>query len=169
MTYILGQIFGLLGAVGVVVSLQMKKKWQILAVSVFVNICGAVNILLLDQFNSGVLLNLLACLQIGATTWHEHKEIPIPLWEKLVFLGLYLTLGIVGYARPLDLLSILAAVFYMCSVFQKKEQNVRLFLLGNMTTWAVYHAILGSTSLIAQLAGIASSLIALWRYKKTKR
>jgi hypothetical protein len=86
-----------------------------------------------------------------------------------VFFALYMVLCVLGYHKPLDLLSFVAAAFYMLSVFQKKEQTMRLFLLGNMSTWAVYHLILRSTSFFAQLAGITSSVIALVRYRKGKK
>ena len=68
----------------------------------------------------------------------------------------------------IDVLSIIAATLYMFAMFQKKEQHIRLFLLGNMATWTVYHAIIGSTAIFAQLAGIVSSIIALVRYRKEK-
>ena len=67
------------------------------------------------------------------------------------------------------ILSIVAAVFYMISMFQKKEQNVRLFLLANMSAWTIYHAVIGSTAIFAQIAGIISSLIALFRYRKKEK
>ena len=98
--------------------------------------------------------------------WHEFRKTEPSLAEKIIFLVLYVVGGAMGYHVPLDLLSITAAVFYMLAVFQKKEQNIRLFLLGNMATWTVYHAILGSTAIFAQLAGIVSSVIALIRYRK---
>lgn len=169
MRYYVGQALGLLITVGVVLSLQMKKKGQILTVSLMANLLSAGNVLLLDGFNSAVLVNVLACLQILVTFWHEKKQLAMPVWEKLAFFGLYMALCVWGYHKPLDLLSFVAATFYMLSVFQKKEQHIRLFLLGNMTTWAVYHLILGSTALLAQLAGITSSVIALIRYRKDKK
>ncbi|MBQ8893775.1 MAG: YgjV family protein [Clostridia bacterium] len=167
MTYYIGQILGILVTAGVVISLQMKKKWQMLLVSVAVNLLAAANILLLDQINSAVLVNCLACVQIGVSLWHDHRGTKVTLAEKIIFLALYLSLGIMGYEKPMDLLSILAAMLYMLSVFQKKEQYVRLFLMGNMSVWTVYHLILGSTAVFAQLAGITSSVIAIIRYKKS--
>ena len=166
MQYYFGQGLGLLVIVGVIISLQMKKKWQILTVSILVNLLSVGNILLLDRFNSAVLVNLLACVQIPVSIWHDRRKIPVSIWEKVIFFTLYMVLCVLGYHKPLDLFSFLASILYMLSVFQQKEQLVRLFLLGNMTTWAVYHFILGSTALFAQLAGITSSLIAIIRYHR---
>lgn len=169
MAYYIAQFFGLLVTVGVIVTLQLKKKKQMLIVSVFVNLLSAANILLLDGFNSGVMVCLVAVLQLFMSIWHEVKKTEAGLAEKIVFLVLYVAGGLMGYNTPLDLLSTAAAVFYMLAVFQKKEQNIRLMLLANLSLWTVYHSILGSTAVFAQIAGVISSLIALYRYRSKNK
>ncbi len=169
MAYYIAQFFGLLVTAGVIITLQLKKKKQMLVVSVIVNALSAANILLLDGFNSGVMVCLVAVLQLFMSIWHEKKNTESGLVEKIVFLVLYVAGGLMGYNTPLDLLSTAAAVFYMLAVFQKKEQNIRLMLLANLSIWTVYHSILGSTAVFAQIAGIISSLIALYRYRNTAK
>lgn len=166
MTYILGQIVGILVTVTVIIIQQLKKRNQILWASVFVNILGALNVLLLDGLGAGVTVNFVAILQILVALWHEKKNTKETLVEKIIFLVLYIGVGVISYSSPLDILAILAAVFYMLAMLQKKEQRIRLFLLSNMTAWTVYHGILRSTGIFAQLAGIISALIALYRYRK---
>lgn len=167
MTYYIAQFLGILVTVGVIITLQMKKKKQMLMVSVIVNLLSAANILLLDGFNSGVIVCCVAVLQLLVSIWHEFKNTEAGPAEKIIFLVLYVAGGVIGIKIPLDILSTVAAVFYMLAVFQKKEQNIRLMLLANLTTWTVYHSILGSTAVFAQIAGIISSLIALYRYRKS--
>lgn len=166
--YIAGQIVGIIVTVMVIVIQQLKSRRQILWASVFCNMMGALNVLLLDgKFGSGVTVNFVAIAQILIALWHEKKGTEEKLVEKIIFLVLYVGVGIMSYTSPLDILAILAAVFYMVAMLQKKEQRIRLCLLGNMTSWTIYHAILGSTVIFAQLAGIVSALIALYRYRKT--
>lgn len=168
MTYYIGQALGLVVTAGAILTMQIKNKKPMLIVSAIVNVLSALNILLLDKFSSGVIICLVAVFQIIFSLWHEKKGTDIPLAEKIIFLVLYIAGGIFGFEKPIDVLSIIAAVLYMLAMIQKKEQNIRLFLLGNMATWTVYHTILGSTAVFAQLAGIVSSLIALYRYRKSK-
>ncbi len=165
MSYYIAQILGILVTLGVILNLQLKKKKHMLILSVFINVMSAVNILLLDGFNSGVTVCLVAVVQLFVSLWHEYKKTDVSLAEKLIFLVLYVMGGVLGYNNPLDILSIVAAVFYMLAVFQKKEQNIRLMLLVNLGTWTVYHSIIGSTAVFAQVAGLISSLIALYRYR----
>jgi hypothetical protein len=168
MKYYIAQFLGILVTIGVILTLQLKKKKQMLVVSVFVNAFSAANILLLDGFNSGVVVCSVAVLQLFLSLWHEHKNTEAGTAEKIIFLILYAAGGLLGYKIPMDLLSTVAAVFYMLAVFQKKEQNIRLMLLVNLSLWTVYHGVLGSTAVFAQIAGIISSLIALYRFRKTK-
>ncbi len=166
MNYVIGQVLGIIVTVGAIITLQLKNKKQMLLVSAAVNILAALNILLLDAFSSGVIINLVAVLQIVLSLRHEKKNTDVTLPEKAVFLLLYILGGALGFKTPIDILSIVAAVFYMLAMFQKKEQRIRLFLMGNMISWTIYHAVLGSTAIFAQLAGIISSVIALIRYRK---
>ncbi|MBR3818241.1 MAG: YgjV family protein [Clostridia bacterium] len=168
MQYYIGQFLGIVVTIGAILTMQIKNKKPMLIVSAIVNVLSALNILLLDKFSSGVIICFVAVFQILFSLWHEKKGTDIPLAEKIIFLVLYITGGLLGFEKPIDILSIIAAVLYMLAMIQKKEQHIRLFLLGNMATWTVYHTILGSTAVFAQLAGIISSLIALYRYRKSK-
>ncbi len=164
--YYIGQVTGILVTIGAVANLQLKKKQHMFILSIIVNILSALNILLLDGFSSGVIICLVADIQIALAFWHDKKQTDVHLAEKIIFFALYLAGGLIGFRSWIDILSIVAAALYMFAMFQKKEQNIRLFLLGNMATWTVYHAIIGSTAIFAQLAGIVSSIIALVRYRK---
>ena len=157
--------------------MQLKKKLQMLTLSVFINLFSATNILLLEgKVNSGAIVCFVAVAQLILSIIHEIRNTKVSLAEKIIFLilyvaggvfGLYLTGGVEGIInQPLDLLTIIAAVFYMIAMFQKNEQHIRLILLINLSCWTVYLAIIGSMSLWAQIAGIISSLIGLYRYRK---
>lgn len=169
MSYYIAQALGVLVTIGVIITLQMKKKKQMLILSVFVNAFSAANILLLDGFNSGVIVCSVAVLQLLVSIRHEIKGTQSGLAEKIFFLILYAVGGLLGINSPIDLLSTVAALFYMLAVFQKKEQHIRLLLLANLSTWTVYHGIIGSTAIFAQIAGMISSLIALYRYRKKEK
>ncbi len=169
MSYYIGQIIGILVTIGAIVNLQLKKKQHMYILSIIVNLLSALNILLLDGFSSGVIICLIADVQIAVAYCHDKKQTDVHLAEKIIFFALYVAGGLIGFNTWIDVLSIVAAALYMFAMFQKKEQHIRLFLLGNMATWTVYHAVLGSTAIFAQIAGIISSLIALYRYRKEEK
>ncbi len=166
MTYYIGQAVGILVTIGAIVNLQLKNKKHMFILSIVVNLLSALNIYLLDEMGSGAIICVVAVFQLIVSLWHDKKGTEVHLAEKIIFFILYVAAGVITYKSPIDILSIVAAVLYMLAMFQKKEQNIRLFLLGNMTCWTIYHAVLGSTAIFAQIAGIISSLIAMYRYRK---
>lgn len=168
MTYYIGQVVGILVTIGAIINLQLKNKKHMFILSIVVNLLSALNIYLLGGAASGAIICVVAVFQLFVSLWHDKKNTEAKLPEKIIFLVLYVAGGLAGYESPIDVLSIVAAVLYMFAMFQKKEQNIRFFLLGNMTCWTVYHAVLGSTAIFAQIAGIISSLIAIYRYRKKK-
>lgn len=169
MSYYIGQAIGVLVAIGAVVNLQLKKKRQMYILSMVVNILSALNIILLGESGSSVVIMAVAVFQLLFALWHDKKGTEANLVEKILFFVLYVAGGAIAYKSPLDLLSIVAAVCYMFAMFQKKEQNIRLFLLVNMSSWTIYYAVIKSTAIFAQIAGIISSLIAMYRYRKDKK
>ena len=166
MAYYIGQIVGILVTIGAIVNLQLKNKKHMFILSIAVNLLSALNIYLLGGAGSGAIICVVAVLQLFVSLWHDKKGTDVHLAEQIIFFVLYVTAGVITFKSPIDILSIAAAILYMLAMFQKKEQNIRLFLLGNMSCWTVYHAVLGSTAIFAQIAGIISSLIAMYRYRK---
>lgn len=167
MAYYIGQAIGILVAIGAIINLQLKKKQHMYVLSLVVNFLSALNIFLLGQAGaSGAVICLVANVQILFAIYHDKKHTDVTLAEKIIFFILYIAGGALGYKTPIDILSIVAAVFYMFAMFQKKEQNIRLFLLANMSSWTIYYVVIKSTAIFAQIAGIISSLIAMCRYRK---
>ena len=166
MGYYLGQICGVLVTVGAGVSMQMKKKQHIVLISAVVNILAALNILLLDQFGTGVIINLVATAQVFLSLWHDKRGTEPSKAEGILFLAVYILCGLVSFKGWLDILPIVAVVFYMFAIFQKEPQKLRVLMLGNAVSWMIYHGVLRSTAIFAMFVNIGSTLISLYRYRK---
>ncbi len=166
---ILGQAFGILGLIGIFVQMQAKKREWIYAIAFVVNIIFALNIVFLEGFCSGVFINLLASVQLAFGWLHEKRGNESGILEKIIFTVVYLAIGIYGYHSYMDIFAIVASMFYMVAVFQKNPQFFRLFSIFNMSTWVVYHLLIGSSGMFAQFVGITSAIIGMVRFKKQKK
>lgn len=169
MTYWIAQFFGVLVAVGAVCAMQLKNKKYIMWLSGAVNIFASINIMLLEGFNSGVIINWVATVQLVVSLYHDRKGTDLSVAEKIVFLAAYIGCGLLGFHRALDLLPIIAVIFYMIAFLQKDEQKLRIFMLGNAATWTVYHGLIGSVAMVAQIANGCSAIVALYRYYNQKK
>ncbi len=178
MSYILGQIFGLLSTVCTVILPFFRKKWQILTLNIGINLLVAANMVLIGQIGSAVFLCLVAVVQSIVSMVHDSRGTPISLAEKILFMVLYVGFGLLGivtapgfvmqlsWDNALELMPILGALMLMFSVFSKDEQTLRKFLLANATIWTIYTAIIGSTVFFTDLASAVSTIAALYKYRE---
>ena len=178
MAYIIGQIFGLMSTVCTIILPFFKKKWQILALNIGVNLLVAGNMVLIGQIGSAIFLCLVAVVQSIVSMVHDTKATPVSLGEKVLFLLLYVGFGIFGivtapgfvpelsWENLLEMMPIVGALMLFFSVFSKDEQTLRKFLLANAASWTVYTAIIGSTVFFTDLAAAISTIVALYKYRK---
>lgn len=172
--YIEAQVFGILATLCCFAMPLFKKKWQMLLVNVGGNLFFILNLLLLGLHETGdlfanataMIVNLVSLVQVLISYWHVKKGTPVTTPENIIFLLLYVGLGFIGFNRALDLLPIAASVFNMLAVFQRDEQKTRLLVLGNASIFCAYYIIIGSTSLLAELMAVVTTLIGLIKYRK---
>lgn len=174
LTYLIAQGFGIFATVCCFIMPLFKKKWQMLLVNVAGNLFFILNLLLLGLHETGdlfanataMIVNLVSLVQVLISYWHVMKGTPVTTPENIIFLLLYVGLGFIGFNRALDMLPIIASVFNMLAVFQRDEQKTRYLVLCNASIFCTYYIIIGSTSLLAELMAVVTTVIALVKYRK---
>ena len=178
MSYIIGQILGLLSTVCTIVMPFLKKKWQLLSANVAVNLLICLNMLLIGQFGSAAFLCLVAVVQSAVSIGHSTKGTKVGLGETILFTVLYVGAGAIGIITApgfvweinlhnlIELMPIIGALLLMVSVFVPDEQTTRKWLLGNAIIWTVYTAIVGSTAFFTDLICVITTSTALYKYRK---
>ena len=174
LVYIEAQAFGFFATLCCFAMPLFKRKWQMLLVNVASNLFFILNLLLLGYHETGdlfanataMIVNLVSLVQVLISYWHVKRDTPVTTPENIIFLLLYVGLGFVGFNRALDLLPIVASVFNMLAVFQKDEQKTRILVLCNASIFCAYYIIIGSTSLLAELMAVITTLIALIKYRR---
>ena len=180
MSYIIGQILGLLSTVCTIILPFFKKKWQLMAANIAVNLLICLNMLLIGQIGSAAFLCLVAVIQSAVSMVHSNKGTKAGIGETVLFTLLYLGAGFFGlFTSPefvwaintynlIELMPIIGALLLMVSVFAPDEQSTRKWLLGNALIWTVYTAIVGSTAFFTDLVCVISTSTALYKYRKNK-
>ena len=171
--YIIAQAFGIFATLCCFAMPLFKKKWQMLMINIGGNLFFILNLLLLglhegDLFANAtaMIVNVVSLVQVLISYWHVKKETPVTMAENIVFLLLYVGMGFIGFQRALDFLPIIASVFNMLAVFQKDEQKTRYLVLCNASIFCAYYIILGSTSMLAELLAVVTTVIGLVKYRK---
>lgn len=180
MNYWIGQGFGIFATITDISIPLFKKKWQMLVANIAVNSFLALNLIFLNKIGSGIFLFMVAIAQAIVNLIHTLRENPPKNWEKALFLCLYVGLGFYGLVTApgfvpainaqnlLELLPIMGAVMSMCFVCTRDENKARMFLFGCTTLWAIYHAIIGSTSFFGSFFSSISCIIGICRDWKKK-
>ena len=165
--YILAQFFGICSMVSCFLVPMFKKKWQIFLGVAFNNLFIGLNFVLLGEVVSG-LMNLFGIAQCLLCIYHVTREKPVPVAETIFFTALGTLMSISGLTRLIGVLPLIAVASYNISVFVRKEQLVRKFLLINAGAWVLYDALILSTSLLGHMIGLVSTALALWKYREKK-
>ena len=173
MLYYIAQAMGILATLFCFIMPLFKRKWQMLLINACGNLFFILNLLLLGLHQGDILanatamiVNLVSLVQVFISYWHVQKEKPVTVVENIIFLILYVGMGFIGFSRALDLLPIVASVFNMLAAFQRNEQKTRYLVLCNASIFCTYYIIIGSTSLLAELLAVVTTVIALIRYRK---
>lgn len=170
---IIGQIFGVLTTIGVVIACQMPKRWQIMLGQAIVNALSTVNVLLIGAGLTVCAVNLVAIVHCLLNTYKARKGLKAPLYEKLIFSAFYLAAWGFGFYLSskggtvswLDFMPLVATVFFIGSMLFLNEQHIRLCTFGNASVYTVYHIIYRNIGVLAQIFSIISVTIALIRYR----
>lgn len=178
MQYIIGQLLGIVATVVIVAMPIFQKKWQMLAATLAGNVLMAMNFILIGKIGSAIFLYFVAITQTVVSMVHTVRKTPVKSWEQILFCTMYVCLGLFGIVTApgfvpewnatnlLELLPIFGSAMLTFSIFARREQTTRFFLLINAIVWSVYTGIVGSTGFFAEVITAITTVYALWKYRK---
>jgi len=172
-TYWLGQAFGIFALLCCFIMPLFRKKWQMLVLTALGNLFFALNYIAIGEIRTGMVLNVVAIVQVGITFLHLKKNTDVSMAENIIFLAanvglciLLLVLKTEEYNIWLELLPLVAAAFNTLATFERDEQKTRILTLINAGTYFAYYAVLGMSSMFAELLAAVTCVIGLIRYRK---
>ena len=175
--YLIGQGLGILSTICAIARPFCKKKMQILALNIGVNLLVATNYILIGQFGSGAMLGLVCVVQSLCAMAHEVRGNQAGRGEIGFFGLLYLIFGLVGFftavgfppamafATVLELTPIAGTALMMAAIYAPNEQSTRRLLLFNGILWTLYALTKGSSTFLTNATSASAAGIALWRYR----
>ena len=174
MDEIIGQICGVFVFVGCVLCTQMPKRWQMLLVLGFTNLFSTPNQLLVGAGLTAGLLCSVATVNCFLNAYKAKKGLTEHLWEKILFAVLYFAAWGVGFVASfkngtpiyMDLMTLVATIFFLGQVFLPGEREMRLCTLGNSCMYFLYDSLNLNIAAVAKLFAMVSAIIALIRYRK---
>lgn len=180
MSYILGQVCGIIALIASVIMPLYKKKWQMLVNTILINLSMALNFILIGEIGSAAALCIVAVVQCIVSLVHTLRGSKPSTTEIAIFFLLYLGFGFFGLISApgfvwelsgrnlLELLPIVGSICNMTFVFIRSEQLSRWVLLATCSIWSVYTALIGAASFFAQFFTLLTTLYAMYKYRPKK-
>ena len=177
MQEILGQICGIIIMIGCVISSQLPKRWQILLGYTVINFFSSLNQLFVGAGLTSCFICAVATVHCAINAYKAKKELVEHSWEKILFCVLYLAAWGVGFIASfengtpiyMDIMILVATLFFFGQVFLPRERDIRLCILGNSLVYFVYDSINLNVAAVAKLFNIISVIIALIRYRNQNK
>lgn len=138
--FYVAQVFGVIGIIFSVLSMQMKSKKNIMIMLLCLNLASALNFVFLDRW-SGSLVCFFAVLETFITYLFDSKNKKIPFYVIGIYIVINIILGSITYGSIIDILPIVCALLYCASVCSKNESNIRKIMFCNQSIWLIYDII----------------------------
>jgi hypothetical protein len=166
--FVVAQIFGIIGILFSVLSMQMKTKKNIMIMLLCLNLASALNFFFLNSM-SGFWVCLFAVLETFVNYCFDSKNKKVPIYIIGFYVVVNIALGLMSYHTPLDLLPIVCALLYCATVCVPKESMIRKLMFGNQSIWLVYDIIVKAYMFsISNVLTLISIIISMIRYDYKK-
>lgn len=166
--FITAQILGILQTICGTLSVQFKKRQQIILFMIIGGVLILAVQLLLARYLASVLIIICTVFSLVAYLYGQ-KNKKIPKWLAGAFAIGIVVASIVMWQDWFDIFALAAQLAFIVQMMMKKEQNLRVMVVVNVSCWIAYNLSVGAyTSIIGNLIMITSTIIALIRYRKVK-
>jgi len=167
--FIIAQIFGALSMASSIISMQFKKRKNILIALLCLNLFAALNMVFLNSL-SAAYITFFAILEMIINYLFERKGKDVPKSVVAIYIICNIIIGAFTFTGPLDIIPILAAIIFCFTILTKNEQNIRKLMFTNQCLWLVFDICVGAYALVcSNILTLISTAIAYYRYSKTAK
>lgn len=167
--FILAQVSSLISMVINIVAVQLKTKKKMLLTIIIANLFFIISYLLLEAY-AGALIYGILDIEIIINMFIENKGKKTPKLLIAIYLLISIVIGIFTVNNLIDVLPIIAAIFFIFTFRQTEEKYVRFLILENLISWVVYDFFVSAyLAVVSDLFIAFSTIVAIIRYDIRKR
>lgn len=169
MSYIIAQVLALFAILFWTLSIQNKKKKDVLAFQIFASLFYAIHFLLLGGY-SAFIIDLITVARLYTFYIDEKKHGEIRKSLLYIFIVVVLISGIFTYDGPISLLPVLIGLLYTVSTWVKNMKCLRIVYIICAVLWLIYNfefrAVVAAGG---NLLEIASGIVSMIRFDRRKK
>lgn len=167
--YIISQVFALICFAFDLIAVQRKNKTELLKMDTAAAFCSFLHYAFLGAW-PGMINKIITTARNAIATYEaehsrkSHKLLPI------IFIVLYICLGILTFDSFFSLLPMLAATLYTIVIYTGDVTKIRYVYVVSNLIWLVYNVFVFSiVGIIAQIALVVNGVIAIYRYRRKRK
>ena len=162
---LLAQIFGLIGLVFLIVSVQNNNKVLILIFQIFANIFYGLQYMTLGLFSAG----LMSCVSLARCLifyyFEKKRGITTPIYWFVILSIVPVIISYFTFTGWISLIPIIATILYTYAIWQKNLTRFRVIVSSSSFGWIYYNFVGGAfISIIGGIFELISGLIAIIRF-----
>ncbi len=158
---ILAQIFGLLGALSMLLSNWQKTKNKVLTFLIFDSLFYFNQYILLEAV-SGAFTNIIGLLRTIIFKYKDKYKIFQNNITLLLIITIYITIGMLTYSGITSIFPIVASILYSVVLWQNDVKKIRVGTAVMILSWLIYNLTVGAyLSAIVEAVLLISSITAI--------
>ncbi|MBR2767053.1 YgjV family protein [Candidatus Saccharibacteria bacterium] len=166
--YVVSQFFALVGTILSLLSVQQKKKVQILNYNTLASASAILHYLFLGAW-TGVAIKIVSATRNATAAYAAHKQ-KKPKVLPFVFVIFYAISGCLTYESVFSLLPTFGVIVFTVVIYLGEAKTIRYVAGFCSLMWLIYNVYVFSlVGVVSELVYIGNDLAAIYRYRKPKR
>ncbi|MBR2725623.1 YgjV family protein [Candidatus Saccharibacteria bacterium] len=167
-SYLLSQIFALIGTILALVSMQKKKKIQLLNYNFLAAYCAILHYIFLGAW-AGAVTKVISAMRNGIAAYETSKRKTSKVWPS-IFVIFYIICGIATYKSLFSLLPTAATVIFTIAIYVSNIKTIRYAAVLGSLLWLIYNVYVFSiVGIISEVIFVINDVVAIWRYRKRRK
>ncbi len=164
--YIISQVFASVSFVFDVLAVQQKKKAMLLNFDTMAAFCSSLHYAFLGAW-AGILSKIITTIRNAIAAYMSAKKIKSPKYLPLVFVVIYIVIGIFAFNSVFSILPILAPSIYSIAIYTSDIKKIRYVYILTNALWLLYDIYVFSiVGIITHIILVINGLVAVIRYNK---
>ena len=162
--FIISQVFAIIACLLNVISLQCKKRRDILLFFVIANVFGTAGLILLNAY-AGAIIQFLFGVQTLINYILDKKDKKITWKLVTVYMIMSIVASVVTFQHLMDIIPLASAILHTLTIIQTKESRLRLINLSSLVLWLPYYIYFDAiANIVTCLCIVVSNVISIYKY-----
>lgn len=162
--YILSQVLAVVACILNMISIQCKKRRDILLMFVIANIFGTLGLILLKAY-AGAAIQFLFGVQTFINYILDKKNIKITWKLTTIYMVLSILFSVITFKQWIDIIPLISAILHTLTIVQVKESKLRALNLASLVLWLPYYIYFKTiANIVTCLCIVISNVNSIYKY-----